>query len=700
MILLVGVAAAWTLQGDWSPADRARVDTLRAALPAEWRAVPLELERAATTTMHTPREGRLAVEEDLEGSIVHGLAHILDARHGWSVRTEFRALSGWGPWPYAGGPAELDPLAFAAPAGRTSPAEDLATTAALVVAGAPDRRCDLPSKWRYVAHLLDRPAPAPCTTLAEVGLDPEAIAEIDLVYVVAAGQAASLAGHMLVVLRMHPGADGIAAEEAYGLVAETGDVPEGTPEYMLRGLGGGFVSRIVREPLDAAILRYAELEDRDLRFYRLVLDAAAKARLLARLDELRLGWQRPYLFLTRNCVQLPVELATAAWGEPVDGPAVLTPDTLLAGLARRGRVEALPADRVAQRGVGTRALAATRLRAEQERRWRVRWSDLGPALRGIHTARPDTRASGYTALATLLQARAGDELRRYLGWSDVVEQARLARARRRGPGDPAVIAIRAALGTMERPTVATTGMPELRAALHDEPARGSTHTPSQPWVVTGYALQDATGLTPAIALRTALYDGELGPGRRFVLSETMAVTALREELRLAWPIERTTSRTTVWHSVYAPRTASGVGPGLGLTLGDLAYGAGRIGGTWLGVDALGVARGGPLVARVGVGLSVRSVDAPWATLRPALGAPISGELALTSARTQRTGVRLAGAVIPTLDTAGAWTLDWRARGAFGLHVVEIADTDLGLELVGAADPRGRELGLGVSIERF
>jgi hypothetical protein len=204
----------------WAPEDRAAVEDAFAAAPAalqtpvtvgrgptpltpdrlagphalvEWRGSELRLAvdglRAAAATWSSGQHGEpLDVDALLRRAVLHGLVHVADRRAGWSRTARWRQISGWGL--FGGPPAESAPGAFAAPEARESQGEDLASTVTAVLDAAArptldvdqDPRCRLPSKVGFVVDILGALPTRDCPRLADLGLDPATIEEIELVY--------------------------------------------------------------------------------------------------------------------------------------------------------------------------------------------------------------------------------------------------------------------------------------------------------------------------------------------------------------------------------------------------------------------------------------------------------------------------------------------------------------------------------------
>ena len=395
----------WALDGQgWMDGEVATLTAFAAEAPAAWTSQAVTLQRAPApalpddlTTPHTvaTRKGRrislavdgldqrvndwvtahpgssVAADLLLRRQLGHALTHVAD--RGWSRRREWIELSGWAPMRPKRAPAEDRPWSFASPHGMKSAAEDLATLAerAWIDGALPGEsprhpKCRMPTKWRQIEAYFAAQSPivAECPALSDTPLDPAKVSSIELVYIRAsAASPASLAGHTLMAIEYEPDATGLRRRYSYGMQAVTNGEERG-PAYVLRGLTGGYPSNVVWESWEAVAFRYTTLEDRDMVRFRLKLDDAQERALLGRLDELYQGWRRPYLFFTRNCGQLPLELIEVVSDEPVRLPAAFGPDSLLGVLERGGLLEAPAIPTIEDTALGSRAASARALREE------------------------------------------------------------------------------------------------------------------------------------------------------------------------------------------------------------------------------------------------------------------------------------------------------------------------------------------------
>ncbi len=404
---------SWQLDrpADWSEVERQQLRELAAALPSAYRMTrrPVTLRRGPAPSLpadlSTPhriarpsRQGRVIelglsgldaelsrwsaaqgaspdpslAERLLSRQLVHALTHHVDAEAGWSRDESWKDHSEWGQIFWRQRAMETNRLSFANRHGMHSRGEDFATVADRVLLddvlpGDPTLRprCRMPTKWAHVAERVgERPVAAAegCADLAIRGLDPIRVESIELVFVQASvHSSSSIAGHSLVTVKL--AGDGGAGPTGwtFGLVADHSGSEEGTAEYLVRGLTGGFPSVGMHEPFARTSLHYSTFEDRDLTRFRLVLDEAQERAVLARLDELRFGWRRPYSIFMRDCTELPKDRVETATGKPVRLPDPDAPDALFAVLSTSGMLEKMPPERLQEISLSSRVDAAERL---------------------------------------------------------------------------------------------------------------------------------------------------------------------------------------------------------------------------------------------------------------------------------------------------------------------------------------------------
>ncbi|MCB9744125.1 MAG: DUF4105 domain-containing protein [Alphaproteobacteria bacterium] len=615
-------ASPWTLEDPeaWSVEERAALDRLAARAPELRHSVTLRRAPAPAlgedlTQPHTLVEpGRRAwtvrVEglEDrvrgylvnepnntqglalalLERQLAHALAHALDAEQGWSRDARWRALSGWG---RRGAPAESDVLSYASVHGLASPEEDLATVlerqlSAVELPGDPalHPRCRLRSKWRWTAERLGLPLDTEgCASLAEVGLDPERVRSIELLYAAASSRhPASLGGHLMLAIVLDT--DEGERVDVYQLGALTEGLSDASPLYILRGLSGGFPSIVLRSGLPVMLAHY-EAEDRAIHRLRLELDPTQTLRLLERLDETRQGWDRPYLFFTRNCMHYPEELVEAALGRSLGLPAVHGPDVFLGALAREGLLQPLPRQDLRQIPPSERAQLARALRRERLRALRALAPEQDEALRDLRrdldAARPARRSRGYAALAALAPALieshtdAAPLLLELLALSEAIERAQSPQDPLLGPLWSANAAV-LALAERAPPDPLLAALPQLDSATSIPPDRA--HSPMGRLTLSAEARGTPDTISsPGARLSWSWYSFRLGEPRAFASPPGLALQLLPMSVGFSvldtGPAPSATLRLGALHRVWGEAPAGN--PGAYLQLLDLRLPAGE-----------------------------------------------------------------------------------------------------------------------------
>lgn len=513
----------------------------------DWRGSELRLAveglRSAATSWNAEQGGApVGVDALLQRAVLHGLVHVADRRAGWSRTARWRQLSGWG---LLGGPAaERAAGAFASTEARVSAGEDLASTVTAVLDAAArppsnseqDPRCRLPSKVAFVVDVLGGFEERPCPRSAEVGLDSAGVGAIELAYAAGStGSIASVAGHLFVVVSSQPGPGESVRQDSYALVG-TAEGPM-TVRTALSGLVGTMPSAISRRPFELVLQHYAHDDNRDVRRYALRLDAAQKERLLRRLDELLQGWDRSYAFLTRNCTALGVELVRAALEGNFHPPTPLSPETFLGMLDRRGLLQPVRTDRTDAIGIGSRALAADRLRARAARTLTHEEPTLGAPLREALASGEARRAEAYAGLAHRTSGRLDTllALDQFLSWSDAVEQAAAAEAEQQGEASEDLRAAKAAVRAEALALGADygsfrSGEAELLATA--APPRDSMGSHS---TLSGYGVWGEVGadLVGWVGVRSALFDSRVGEPRRYSPGTNSGYTLLASSVAVS-----------------------------------------------------------------------------------------------------------------------------------------------------------------------
>lgn len=749
--------------GGWAPSDRAIVEEAFASAPValqtrvtvtrgpaptppallrephtlvEWRGGELRLAvdglgAAAASWNAGQDEDPIDVRTLLRRAVLHGLAHVADRRAGWSSTARWRDLSGWGP--FGGTAAEHEPGAFVTAAAMGSPGEDLASTITSVLDAAErpppdadtDPRCRLPSKVRFIGDILGPLPMRDCPRLADLGLDPAGIAEIELVYVAgSATSIASIAGHLFVMLATTPNADGIVYQNSYALVANTtGPL---TLQTVFQGLVGGLPSVILQRPYELTLQSYAQTDNRDVRRYALKLDARQKERLLHRLDELRQGWERPYAFLTRNCTALGVDLIRAALDGDFHPPAPLSPETFFGMLDRRGLLDAVPTDRADALAVGSRALAADRRRFEAAQELARRDPTLEAPLGEALAPTGKRRSGGYAALArhpgapldTLLA------LDQFLAWSDSVEQGVATRKRsERGLSQlegSTSASLRAAKATVRTRALAQgasygsfqPGEAEVLAAAATPRDQMGTHATLSGVRVWGELGPDWVGWVGA---STALFDSRVGEPRRYApganagytLFDTGVAVSTEGQLRLKGELAGTESLTPTRGPF-----ATGYYGNLGVTEVWEPL-SGHLDMRWLeagGLLALWRGQEGGLLAWVsgGLALDTRGEEDTAVGERVGVEAPIGLLVRADSAREALTGLGLSLRWAPRLSAAGVVSARSTASVEGRVRLGEAFGSDVGLTLdgtlvgdgLGGPTKLAPALQVGLRVERF
>ena len=532
----------------------------------------------------------------LSRQLVHALTHQVDREQGWSTDAAWRQLSGWGRWPLHRTALETEPWGFANAHGQASAREDFATLAEHYFVAEPlpgerlrSARCRAPSKWTFLAtRAAETSDGADCGALTDAELDAHAIEHIELLYArSSAADPASVVGHTMVALVYAPDEHGLQRRDVYGLVAMVGDTRPGNPAYVLRGLSGGFPSQVQWEPLEATMLRYTEVEDRDLLRFRWELDAAQQAALLERLNELRGTWQRPYAFLHRNCTELPRQLAEAALGETLQLPPVFGPDVLLGVLLRQGLIVPLPAQQPEEFSISSRAAASREMRdtlAEAMRTAHPAQPGLAEALQQTHSHRRDTRRQGYEALGEL-SSHWGEDLEsrlaldQFFALSDAMEQPHHQGEELGWETDATIDSIwsakadnRALIGDNDAQLRSAIARREgVMESLTSTPRRGTTHTPLHR-VEVGSLVQVVDGrATPWMGVGSQLYRTRLGEARQYRPADGLELTLLAGQTWLQMDERAVMSAGTIAAIKHIRKNRTVGNPAWYAVVGELAH---------------------------------------------------------------------------------------------------------------------------------
>ncbi len=657
--------------------------------------------------------------------IAHALAHQLDQSQHWSREQDWKHLSDWDSGRRAG---EKDLLAYATVQGATHRREDLAT--AIERYSVPDvlpsdrfdePRCMIPAKWRFLDSHFDRePGPSACANLADVGLDPDQVVAIDIVFMAAStASAASIAGHTAVALTFKSTQTGITRQRSYALQAHTGGLSG--LKYIARGLTGGWAGQVDENSYRGLAIRYSEGDDRDLHRYRLRLDDAQKRRVLERLDELQQAYRRPYLFFTRNCQELPRELGEVALGERLRLPPAYPPNTLLAAMDDAGLIERVAPEFVIEHALSSRTVAVRRL----TRRTLKDVLDPGDARavrRDLGSRRPEHRARGYAALSEgiasgTIPQHAWPAVDDLFAWASSTE-------RQLTPNKPTRDALRGARAQLGRASEQAgvelrqgeSSEQRLLAELAPRPSRGSLHTPLRRFGVHAMARDEGDGVNPWVVVTSQLYGDRMGAAQRYRLVDGLEVAVLKGEVqvRIGLPIAVRT-RWQLFSLTRVRGNALAMNPGMyfqvvdGLLQRRVHTGADV---TWAGV-------GGVLELlqldrhrhhlQLRVGATVRTTRTHetegWDGVI-GVGLPIEARLAFGSGRQALTELRLEGAWQPVLTIGGLWQ-ERSARALLRARAFEVFGVDVALTGDARAVfgnplwPEGQqELRLGLEFEPF
>lgn len=681
----------------------------------DWLAVHPGLDRSITA------EGLAAALAHRQ--IAHVLGHQLDETEHRSRRRDWRYLSDWSRGKRAG---ELDPLAYATVQGASHRREDWATSVERY--SVPDLlpsdrfiepQCMIPGKWRLLdAHFGVTPGDTPCADLALVGLDPDEVESIDVVFMAAStASAASIAGHTAIAVTFRPTESGMTRQRAYALQAHTGGLTG--LKYIARGITGGWAGQVDESSYRGLAIRYSESDDRDLKRYRLLLDDDQKRAVLERLDELQQAYRRPYLFFTRNCQELPRELAEVALGERLKLPATYPPNTLLAAMDDAGLIERVQPEYVIEHALSSRTRAARRLTNDV---LEDGWAHSHPLRRDLRSRDPERRARGYAALSDGLAT--GELPQQTWGALDDV-YAWASSIERQLPNDQATRdALRGARAALRR-TAAEAGVDldsgpsseeQLLLALSPRSHQGSTHTSLRRFGVHGMARDEGDGLTPWVVLTSQLYGNRMGSARRYELVSGLEVKALTGEVQVSVSVPISVRTRWQFFSLTRVRGQSTVlNPGLYIQVVDgLIQRRSHTGVdiTWAGaggvLELLQLAKHRHhLHLRVGAtARTTRTHESAGLTGVIGLGVPIQARLALGSGRQALTELRLEGTYQPVFAVGGLWQ-ERSVRALLRVRAVELFGVDVALTgdaravLGNPLWPEGqREVRMGVELEPF
>ncbi len=623
----------------------------------------------------------------LARQIAHVLVHELDS--GASRSERWRGISDWGSW----GPGEQDLLSYANPYALSSPAEDMATAAEHLLTGIDlpgdpslSGTCRLRTKLRAVSELLALPEPdfSACSSLEGVGLDPAQILGLELLYVLASSaDPSSVGGHLMLGVRHRE--DGRERLDAYTLVAVTDGTPSTSPMYVVRGLSGGFPSIVRREPFAMMVLRYAQ-EDRGIQRIPLQLSGAQLRAGLERLDEVRVAWSRPYLFLTRNCTQLPKLILEAALGADLGLPDIYGPDSII-GAAQRLGVAELEDELADTPSPVDRAQVAEQLRWEAAGRalQSAPSPELDAALDQVQSRRPEERGQAYLALGAMAgRGVVAEELSLFLLFSESVEQEDGVL----NPQSPAVQGLWKGLslcGVMD-PQVQV-GAVQARAMVEQglQPKELPEHTHSSLRRVSVSGGVDAKA-SPRLEVSTHLYAYGLGEARRYPLADGLDVSVLPLWIALGAPQDSGPValgvQASLVHYQHIKNDRHVMNPGFVLRGASLLWqsaGPSAIEPIQASL-ALELLQGRGHQHHLGISLGVAPgwTRLPEQTLQGGLGTPIGVFGRLGSGQAGLTGLQLDATLTPLWAAESVW---WSRSALSGqVRIGELRGSDVALSL--------------------
>jgi hypothetical protein len=411
-------------------------------------------------------------------AVVHAVVRRWDEALGWSRTARWRRLSGWltpfeRPLTFSEEALLSFAGAFSRARGQRSASLDLVTFAeelfvpvesvrAEALAVDDRERCQEPSKARALGELLAAdglgtlPPRGPCPAF-DAWADVEGLSHFELLLVASSGrQPESLFGHLLMRPVWREGAvpRGPSFEAVVQPVALTGMESRG-PNYLAKGLFGGYSLAFLTSTMGDLAHETLELEQRTLRRFRLRLTPSEQVRLLERVWEMERRGYLPYYFLTDNCASALLFLINGALeGErTVHAPGVLwvLPGATLDVLARvevtdssgerHSLVEHVPDD---LESTGERALRAHEAREEALAELT---SGVGPEARArlrllhrrLRSSEPEKRREAWGRVPSVVEAALASAseserktmrtlLHAYVAWSVRVERAEVDRA--------------------------------------------------------------------------------------------------------------------------------------------------------------------------------------------------------------------------------------------------------------------------------
>lgn len=435
------VATPVTLVGDWSDAERAAIGVAVGAFPAAVRArLPaIVLDARGCDAAGWPEDAELvdgagrahacaamgAPPEDVARRAAGAVLFAFDRAVRWSEEPAWRRLNKWSS-PLVGAPRAENhsPRAFAAERGRLSPRWDLVT---FLQAAWSERdgevSCRAMSQASFVrarlATLTGAPVAAPSCAAFERWAELDRLAEVEVVLAApSTAMVGSLFGHLFLrlVYRDDDGETPAHLSRSVAFLADN-DVPfEADRGYAWKGLTGVYSASLHERPFMDAFREYVVTDGRDLRRWRLALDAGERRALMERIWTVEDAGQFAYYFFRQNCATLMMDLVEDALPARTVGPrrGVASPpaSTLEVWAEARDANDGRPLLTFVPEPILSfdhEARVSSRRRAEAQRRIvaaapPVMRAELAGALAEARAAAAAVRAGGYDQLARLLSA--------------------------------------------------------------------------------------------------------------------------------------------------------------------------------------------------------------------------------------------------------------------------------------------------------
>jgi hypothetical protein len=333
------------LVGDWSNAERAAIavavggfpSAVRARLPAIARdARRCDAEGWPEDAALVDGAGRAhacaamgAPAEEVASRVAGALLFAFDRAVRWSEDPAWRRLNKWSS-PIVGAPRAENhsPRAFAAKRGGRSPRWDLVT---FLQAAWSERdgevSCRSMSQAGFVrarlSALTGAPAAAPSCAAFERWAELDRLAEVEVVLAApSTAMVGSLFGHLFLrlVYRDDDGETPAHLSRSVAFLADN-DVPfEADRGYAWKGLTGVYSASLHERPFMDAFREYVVTEGRDLRRWRLALDARERRALMERIWTVEDAGQFAYYFFRQNCATLMMDLVEDALPARTVGP--------------------------------------------------------------------------------------------------------------------------------------------------------------------------------------------------------------------------------------------------------------------------------------------------------------------------------------------------------------------------------------------